>query len=114
MKRRDFLGNVTTTQLANNISNTDTTIELLEYNTFPTGEDGEFVIVINRSFANEEKILISSRNNANLIVSQRGYDGTNANSHLSNSNVDHVLDAESLKDMNKVTYDNLIMTWVGI
>ncbi len=114
MKRRDFVGNVTSTTIANSISNTDTVIELIDPSTLPTGSDGEFVIVLDRTLINEEKVLISSRSGGNLTVSQRGYDGTDAAAHDSGATVDHVLDAETVKDMNRVTYDNLVLTWMGV
>lgn len=114
MKRRDFVGNVTSTTIVNSISNTSTMIELVDPSTLPTGAEGEFVIVIDRGLLAEEKILITSRSGGNLVVSQRGYDGTNATAHSSGASVDHVLDAETVKDMNRVTYDNLILTWMGV
>lgn len=114
MERRDFLGNVVATTLLVGINNTDTTIQMNGGTTFPTGSDGQFVIVINRGLANEEKILVNSRTGSNLAVAQRGYDGTVANSHLIASSVDHVLDAFSLKDMNKTTYDNEAFIWMGV
>lgn len=114
MERRDFIGNVIATTLLVGINNSDTTIQLNSGNTFPTGSDGQFVIVINRGLSNEEKILINSRTGSNLAVAQRGYDGTTANSHNIASSVDHILDATSLKDMNRTTYDNEILTWMGV
>lgn len=114
MLRRDFLGNTVSTTLSANISNVATSISLTNGATFPTGNDGSFVISINRGSSSEEKVLISSRSGDTLTVEQRGYDGTVANSHTANiAIVDHVLDALTIKDMNRVTYDNLIMIWMG-
>lgn len=114
MERRDFLGNVIATTLLVGINNSDTTIEMNGGTTFPSGSDGQFVVVINRGLSNEEKILVNSRTGSNLAVAQRGYDGTTANSHLIASEIDHVLDATSLKDMNRTTYDNEVLTWMGV
>jgi hypothetical protein len=114
MERRDFLGNVVATTLLVGINNTDTTIQLNGGTTFPDGSNGSFVVVINRGLANEEKILITSRTGSNLAVQQRGYDGTVANSHTIASPIDHVLDATSLRDMNKTTYDNAVLVWMGV
>lgn len=113
MERREILGSVLETALATGISNTDTTISVLDGSTFPSGSSNPFVIVINRGNANEEKILISSRTGNTLTASQRGYDGVPASSHLSGASVDHVLDAQAIQDMNKATYDNQILYWVG-
>lgn len=114
MERREFVGSVIQTTLAANISNSATTIQLVSGNTFPTGSNYPFVIVINRGFPAEEKVLISSRTGANLAVSQRGYDGTTANSHSAGVTIDHVLDAYSLQSMNINTFDNSLLMWMGV
>lgn len=114
MERRDFIGNVSGSLLSVGINNTATSIQLLDGTKFPSGGDGSFVIVVNAGLSNEEKILALSRSGNTITVEQRGYDGTAANSHSSSSTVNHVLDAFSLKDMNRVTYDNLIVTWMGL
>lgn len=114
MERRDFLGNVSESLLAVGINSTASSIQLSNGNAFPSGSDGFFVIVINAGLPGEEKVLASSRTGNVITVAQRGYDGTVANSHSSSSTVNHVLDAFTLKDMNRVTYDNLIVTWMGL
>lgn len=113
MKRREVLGSVVKTTLSSGISDSASSISVDDGSTFPTGSDNPFVIVINRGRVNEEKILVTSRSTNTFTVAQRGYDGVPANSHLSGSEVDHVLDAESIQDMNKTTYDNQILYWVG-
>jgi hypothetical protein len=113
MERREIIGSVVQTTLSNNISNSDTLIDVVNGSTFPTGNTNPFVIVINRGFESEEKILVLSRSSNQFTVLQRGYDGVPASSHLSGARVDHVLDAHSIQDMNKTTYDNQILYWVG-
>jgi hypothetical protein len=113
MERREIIGSVVQTTLANTISNSDTTIDLFNGSTFPTGSSNPFVIVIDRGSEQEEKILVSSRTGNQLSVLERGYDGVGANTHTSGATVDHVLDAYSIQDMNKTTYDNQILYWVG-
>lgn len=113
MERREIIGSVVQTSLANSISNTDLTIDLFNGSTFPTGQNNPFVIVIDRGSSSEEKILIASRSSNQLTVLQRGYDGVPASAHTSGASVDHVLDAYSIQDMNKTTYDNQILYWVG-
>lgn len=114
MQRREFLGGAIATLTANTVSNVATSISLLNGNTFPTGSVNPFVIVISRGFQNEEKILISSRSGNTLTVSQRGYDGTSAATHQAGATVHHVLDAIALQDMNKQTYDNRVLLWMGV
>ena len=104
MLRREFSGAVVATTLAANITNASSTITVTDGSTFPDGSSGNpFVIIIGRGANNEEKVLISSRTTNTLTVSQRGYDGTVANSHTTGASIDHVLDATTIQDMNKTT-----------
>ena len=115
MERREILGNVVSTSLSSSISNSDTTISLLDGSTFPTGSTGSsFIIIVDRGNAAEEKMLCSSRTSNSITISQRGYDGTPASAHNAGALVDHALDATAIQDMNKTTYDNQIIMWVGI
>lgn len=115
MERREFAGAVVETTLSSGISGTDTTISVVDGSTFPTGSSGNpFVIVISRGSASEEKVLCSSRSGNSITVSSRGYDGPSASSHLSGATVNHVLDATAVQDMNTTTYDNHILSWMGV
>lgn len=100
MARREFLGSVVETTTTGSLTSTDTSISLTDGSTFPAGSTSPFVIVIDRGTGSEEKVLITSRSSNTLTVSQRGYDGTTATTHSSGANVDHVLDATSVQDMN--------------
>lgn len=113
MLRREFSGGVLTTTLSANISNSDTSISVVNGTTFPTGTN-PFVIVVDRGNSFEEKILISSRTANTFTVSSRGYDGTTAVAHSSGAYVDHVLDAAVIQDMNTTTYDNEVLVWMGV
>jgi hypothetical protein len=113
MLRREFSGSVLTTALSANISNSASSISVVDGSTFPSGAN-PFVIVIDRGSASEEKILISSRSSNTFTVDTRGYDGTTAVAHSSGSFVDHVLDASVIQDMNTTTYDNEILVWMGV
>ena len=114
MLRREFAGGVLKTQLSSGISNSATSFSVLDGSTFPTGDVNPFVIVIGRGTAQEEKILCSSRSANTFTISQRGYDSTTAISHTSSETVDHILDATTIQDMNKVTNDTSILAWMGI
>jgi len=112
MKRQEFSGGVLRTTLSANINNAAGSIAVVDGSTFPSGSL-PFVIVINRGNAAEEKILISARAGNTFTVSNRGYDGSTANSHTTGAFVDHVLDATVIQDMNHTTYDNEILVWMG-
>ena len=113
MLRREFTGAVLRTTITANISNSDSSISVLDGSTYPSGNN-PFVIVIDRGYSDEEKILISSRSSNTLTVEQRGYDGTIAVAHTSGAYVDHVLDAAVIQDMNTTTYDNEVLVWMGV
>jgi len=114
MLRREFSGSVLRTTLSANISNTDTSISVLDGSTYPTGASNPFVIVIDRGLSSEEKILIASRSTNTLTVNARGYDGTVGVAHTAGAFIDHVLDAAVIQDMNTTTYDNEVLVWMGV
>ena len=113
MLRREFSGAVLRTNLSANISNSASSIVVVDGSTYPVGNN-PFVIIIDRGNTAEEKILISSRTSNTFTVSERGYDGTVANAHIAGSFVDHVLDAAVIQDMNTTTYDNEVLVWMGV
>jgi hypothetical protein len=113
MQRREITGAAEKTALTSPLSNSGTTFTVVSGTTFPTGSSGNpFVVTINRGFPIEEKILCSSRSGNVFTVSQRGFDGTTAENHDSASEVDHVLDALAIQDMNQSTYDNQVLIWM--
>jgi len=112
MKRQEFSGGVLRTTLSASISGTASSIAVADGSTFPSGSF-PFVIVINRGNAAEEKILISTRTGNTFAVSNRGYDGSTANSHTAGAFVDHILDAAVIQDMNHTTYNNEVLVWMG-
>lgn len=113
MRRQEFSGGVLRTTLTANINNSETSFSVVDGSTFPSGTN-PFVVVIDRGNSAEEKILISSRTANTFTVSNRGYDGSTANSHTSGAFVDHVLDATVIQDMNETTYDNEVLVWMGV
>jgi hypothetical protein len=114
MERREFSGAVITQSLAAGINSSVLSFSVGDGSTFPTGSVNSFVVVIDRAHANEEKVLISSRSGNTFTISQRGYDGTIANSHTSGASVDHIFDAVSAQDMNTTTYDTQVLQWMKI
>jgi len=115
MERREFAGAVVETTTSGSLTSTVTSISVLDGSSFPDGSSGNpFVIVISRGQANEEKVLCSARSSNTFTVVQRGYDGPPANSHSSGSTVNHVLDATAVQDMNTTTFDNHVLSWMGV
>jgi hypothetical protein len=114
MLRREFSGAVLRTTITSSLSNSATSFDVVDGSTYPTGENHPFVIVIDRGYASEEKVLISSRSSNSFTVEQRGYDGTGAVSHSSGAYIDHVLDASVIQDMNTTIYDNEVLVWMGV
>lgn len=113
MERREILGNVVQTTLSGVFSNSATSFSVVDGSTFPSGASGNnFVVVVNRGTSVEEKVLCSLRTSNLITVAQRGYDGTPVGNHSSGANVDHVLDATTMQDMNTTTYDNEILLWM--
>jgi hypothetical protein len=112
MLRREFSGAVLRTTITANISNSASSISVVDGSTYPSGTN-PFVIVIDRGLGTEEKVLISSRSTNTFTVDTRGYDGSPAVAHTSGAFVDHVLDATAIQDMNTTTYDNEILVWMG-
>jgi hypothetical protein len=109
--RREFSGAVLRTTITANISNSASSISVVDGSTYPSGTN-PFVIVIDRGLETEEKVLISSRSTNTFTVDTRGYDGSPAVAHTSGAFVDHVLDATAIQDMNTTTYDNQVLMWM--
>lgn len=115
MERREFAGAVVETTTTTVLSNSDTTITVVDGSSFPDGSTGNpFVIVLSRGQPNEEKVLCNTRTSNSFAVLQRGYDGPVANAHSSGTTVNHVLDATTIQDMNTTTYDNHVLSWMGV
>lgn len=114
MQRREFAGAVLSTTLSANVSNSASSISVGTGSSFPTGANNPFAIIVSRGENEEEKMLVSSRTGDTLTISVRGYDGTTAQNHLAGAVVDHVLDSNTIQNMNTYTYDTAILQWMGI
>lgn len=98
--RKAFKGDVRRTALASGISAGAMSVTVVDGSSYPTGADAPFVIAIDRGLANEEKLLISSRTGNTLTVLERGYDDTTAATHSVAAVVAHVLDSNSIDQVN--------------
>ena len=114
MERREFAGAVLSTTLPSPVANTATSFSVTNGASFPTGSNNPFAIIVSRGDAAEEKMLVSSRSANTLTISVRGYDGTTAKNHLAGAVVDHILDSNTIQNMNTYTYDTAILQWMGI
>lgn len=98
--RKEFDGGVVRTTASGSIASGATTITLTDGSTFPSTN---FVIVLDRGLATEEKVLIASRSSNTLTVTQRGYDGSTAQAHSSGAYVEHVVDAYVIDQANAMS-----------
>lgn len=102
-ERKEFKGNAAPTTLSVTIDADDTNIAVADATNWPTGgANGRFVICIGRATPLEEKILCSSRTGTSITSVARGHDGTTAQSHTSGAAVEHVLDAETIDQVNRL------------
>lgn len=101
--RKSYGGAVSATTLNGAISGAATSIVVTNGTTYPDGSAGKFVIAIDRGLATEEKVLITSRAGNTLTVSNRGYDGTAAQAHADLAVVEHVLDAVTVDEANRLS-----------
>lgn len=101
--RKSYGGAAVATTLNGAISGAATTIVVTNGTTYPDGSAGKFVIAIDRGLATEEKVLITSRSGNSMTVSSRGYDGTAAQAHADLAVVEHVLDAVSVDEANRLS-----------
>lgn len=111
MTLKDYSGAAESLTLGGSgVSSTDSSFSTNETpsSSWPNGANGPFVIAIDRGTENEEKLLISSRSSNSFTVSQRGYDGTSQVSHSSGAAVEHVLDADTLKEANAHVNDDTL------
>lgn len=108
-ERKEFKGNAADTVLTGSIDADDLEITVANAANYPTGgANGKFVLVIQRGLPGEEKILCSSRSSNTITIAARGHDGTPATSHAAGSAVEHVIDAETIDQVNRLA--NLFTT----
>lgn len=98
--RKSFDGGVVRTTVSGTLGAGDTSITLADGSSFPSTN---FVIVIDRGQATEEKILVASRSSNTLTVTQRGYDGSSAAAHTTGAYVEHVVDSYVLDQANAMS-----------
>lgn len=100
---KEFAGGAKRTTLNVDIAATTTTFDVVNAIGYPDGVTAPFVIAIGLGTASEEKILVASRtgNTFTVATGGRGYDGTTAAAHNRPASVDHVLDADTVREVNQ-------------
>ncbi len=98
---KDFDGGAEKTTITSAMNNSATSFSVVDGSTFPPGSN-PFVVVIDRGLATEEKILISSRIGNSFNVLERAYDGSSAQAHALGAVVEHVLDAFTVEQANRL------------
>jgi hypothetical protein len=103
--RREYKGAAAATSLSSGMSNADTTFVLVANTNWPTGAVGNFIVTINRGFADEEKILCSGQaaRTVTVATSGRGFDGTTAQLHAAGATVECTLSAFDADEWNQHT-----------
>lgn len=99
---KDFDGGAQKTSLTASMNNSATSFSVSDGSTFPPGSN-PFVVVIDRGLATEEKILIASRLGNSFNVLERAYDGSSAQNHALGAVVEHVLDAFTVEQANRLS-----------
>jgi hypothetical protein len=104
-QRRYYAGGGTTTTLANPMGATDTTFNIASSTGWPGASPANFIVVIDRGTASEEKILCTTESGITVTVATggRGYDGTSATSHNAGATVSLVGGAIDFDEANQVT-----------
>lgn len=106
-ERKQFAGGAPSTTITSSISNVDTTWAIANATGWPDATY-PFVAVIDRGLATEEKVLINARTGTTLSSVERGYDDTAAQGHSSGATIEHVIDASTIDQVNRLA--NLLDT----
>lgn len=99
--RKSYEGAAVATTLNGGISSSTLSITITSGSTWPDGSAGPFVASIDRA-GSEEKVLVESRSGNVLTIRTacRGYDGTTNVGHDSGVTIEHVLDANTIDQVN--------------
>jgi hypothetical protein len=99
--RKEYDGGAVATKLNGSINNSTTSVSVADASTYPSGPT-PFVIAVGRGTATEEKMLVASRAGNTFTITTRGYDGSTAQSHADQTVVEHVLDAITIDEANRI------------
>ena len=100
-ERKQFAGGAPATSLASSLTDVATSFDVDDATGYPDATY-PFVIVIDPGLATEEKCLVNGRTTDTFSSVERGYDDTVAAAHSSGAVVQHVLDASTIDQANRV------------
>lgn len=100
-ERKQFAGGAPATTISAGIADSDVTFSIADASGWPDATN-PFVAVIDRGLATEEKILVGARTTTTLSSITRGYDDTAAVAHTSGATIEHVLDASTIDQANRL------------
>jgi len=101
-ERKEFVGGAPATTVSGSITDVQTTLTIASDTGWPTATTNPFVAVIDRGLATEEKILVGARTGTALSSITRGYDDTLGQAHSSGAAVEHVIDASTIDQANRL------------
>jgi len=101
-ERKEFVGGAPATTVSGSITDVQTTLTLASDTGWPTASTYPFVAVIDRGLASEEKILVAGRAGTALSSITRGYDDTLGQAHSSGAAIEHVIDASTIDQANRL------------
>lgn len=108
-ERKSFVGGAPATTVVGSLTDAATSFDVDDATGWPAPGD-PFVAVIDRGLATEEKILVGARTTDTLSSITRGYDDTTAQAHSAGAAIEHVLDASTIDQANRLAN---IMTTKG-
>jgi len=100
-RRKQFVGGAPATSLAAGLTDVATTFDVDDATGYPDATN-PFVLVIDPGLATEEKVLVAARTGVTCSSITRGYDDTTAQAHSSGAVVQHVLDAGTIDQVNRL------------
>ena len=101
-ERKEFVGAAPATTVVGSLTDAATSFDIDDATGWPTATTNPFVAVIDRGLATEEKILVGARTTVTLSSITRGYDDTAAQAHSSGAAIEHVIDASTIDQANRL------------
>ena len=100
--RKEFVGGAPAETISGSITDVQTTLTMGGVTGWPTATTNPFVAVIDRGLATEEKILVASTSGTAYSSITRGYDDTLGQAHSSGAAIEHVIDASTVDQANRL------------
>ena len=100
-ERKQFVGGAPATTVSGALTDAATSLTIDSASGWPDATN-PFVAVIDRGLASEEKILVGARTTTTLSSITRGYDDTSAQAHSSGAAIEHVIDASTIDQVNRL------------